>query len=265
MTTNRGKRIYFAAGAASRLALILSILFGCSEKSGAQGTETVTPKGGGLRVLFIGNSLTYSNDIPLIVKALAKAAGKEMHVKSICFPAYNLEDQYRQGDAVAALKNETWDFVVMQQGPTSLPEDAEDMTNWAKVFAPLIHKAGARPAMYMVWPSIDRISYFDAIHEHYSDTAYAIKSMFIPAGEAWREAWRRDPKAPLYSFDQFHPSEAGSYLSALSIYGMLYGVAPQKLPGDLKLSSGQTIEVPAPLATMLQAAAAHANQEFGRR
>jgi hypothetical protein len=263
--TTRGKRIYFAAGAATRLALILSILFGCSEKSGAQGTETVTPKGGGLRVLFLGNSLTYSNDIPNIVKALAQAAGKEMYIKSICFPGYNLEDQYRQGDALRALKEERWDFVVMQQGPTSLPEDAEDMTNWAKVFSPIINKAGARPAMYMVWPSIDRISYFDAIHDHYSQTAYAIKSMFIPAGEAWREAWRRDPKAPLYSFDQFHPSEAGSYLSALSIYGMLYGVAPQKLPGNLTLSSGQTINVPPALAQLLQDSATEANRQHGRK
>jgi len=264
VTPTRGRRITHAAGAATRLALILSMLFSCTKKSGAEDTAAVMPTDG-LRVLFLGNSLTYSNDIPLIVQALAAAAGKKMYVQSICFPAYNLEDQYRQGDALKALKRQKWDFVVMQQGPTSLPEDAEDMTHWAKVFDPKIRKAGAKPAMYMVWPQHDRIAYFDAIHEHYSDTAAAIKAMFIPAGEGWRNAWKRDPQAPLYSYDQFHPSSTGSYLSALSIYGMLFDVPPKDLPGKLTLANGGRIDIAEPLAKMLQESAAQANKEFGRR
>lgn len=264
MTLHPSRRIPHAAGAATRFALLLSLLFGCTGSSGAEDKATVKPDSG-LRVLFLGNSLTYSNDIPSIVQGLAAAAGKKMTFQSICFPAYNLEDQYRQGDALKALKRQKWDYVVMQQGPTSLPEDAEDMTNWAKVFDPKIRKAGAKPAMYMVWPQHDRIAYFDAIHEHYSDTAKAINAMFIPAGEGWRNAWKRDPQAPIYSFDLFHPSVAGSYLSALSIYGMLFDVPPTNLPGKLKLASGQTIDIPEPLAKMLQESAAEANKEFGRR
>lgn len=263
MISNRGSRIYSAAGAATRLALILSILFGCTEKSGAQGTDTVTPNGG-LRVLFLGNSLTYSNDIPLIVKALAKSAGKEMFVRCICYPNYNFEDQWNHGEALQALAGEKWDFVVMQQGPSSLPESGADLTKWATIFAPKIKQAGARQALYMVWPTPDRIDYFDDVREHYSATAYAVKGMFIPAGEAWRAAWRRDAQAPLLGFDQFHPSVAGSYTAALSIYGMLYGRAPQGLPAKLTLSNRQTVEVPAPLAKLLQEAATEANQKYGR-
>ncbi len=264
MPLHPSRRITHAAGAASRFALLLSLLFGCTGSSGAEDKATVKPDSG-LRVLFLGNSLTYSNDIPSIVQGLAAAAGKKMSIQSICYPAYNFEDLYRQGDALQALKRQKWDYVVMQQGPTSLPEDAEDMTNWAKVFAPKIKKAGARQALYMVWPPIDRLSYFDATYEHYSATAHAVKGMFIPAGEAWRTAWKRDPQAPLYSYDQFHPSVAGSYLSALSIYGMLYGIPPTGLPGKLKLATGQTVDIPEPLAKMLQESAAQANQELGRR
>lgn len=119
--------------------------------------------------------------------------------------------------------------------------------------------------MYMVWPQLDRIAYFDAIHEHYSDTASAIQALFIPAGEAWRNAWKTDAQAPLYSYDQFHPSVAGSYLSALSIYGMLFDVPPEGLPGKLTLANRQSIEIPEALAKMLQASAVEANRKFGRR
>jgi hypothetical protein len=223
----------------------------------------VTP-GNGLRVLFLGNSLTYSNDIPLIVQALAKSAGQSLHVQSICYPNYNLEDQWTNGEALRALSSAKWDVVVMQQGPSSVMENREDMRKWAKRFAPKIRKAGARPAMYMVWPTPDRIDYFDDVREAYSLAASDIRGMFIPAGEAFRAAWRRDPKAPLLSFDSFHPSDAGSYTAALSIYGMLYKRAPQGLPARLTLSNGHAVEVPQALATLLQESAAEANQTYGR-
>ncbi len=253
------------AGAASRLAIILSLLFGCAGKSGAEPEKGEPVKSGKtLRVLFLGNSLTYANEIPLIVQALARSAGQELYVESITYPNFNLEDQWNQGDALRALDTKKWDYVVMQQGPSSLIENREDMRKWAKQFAPRIKKAGARPAMYMVWPDKSRMAYFDDVREAYSLTASDIKGMFIPAGEAWRAAWKRDPGAPLYSYDDFHPSVAGSYTSALSIYGMLYNRPLQGLPAKLTIAGSHDIEVPAPLAKLLQEAATEANQKYGR-
>ncbi len=269
-----------AAGAAARLAILLSLLLGCAGKSGAAGEnaadapqpaapanatkgEPVNP-GKNLRVLFLGNSLTFANEIPLIVQALAKSAGQSLYVESITYPNFNLEDQWNQGDALRALDTRKWDYVVMQQGPSSLIENREDMRKWAKKFAPRIKKAGAKPAMYMVWPDKSRMAYFDDVREAYSLAASDIKGMFIPAGEAWRAAWKRDPNAPLYSYDDFHPSVAGSYISALSIYGMLYNRPLQGLPAKLEIAGSHDVEVPAPLASLLQKAATEANQKYGR-
>jgi hypothetical protein len=253
------------AGAAARLAILLSLLFGCAGKSGAEPEKGEPVKSGkNLRVLFLGNSLTYANEIPLIVKALAKSAGQELYVESITYPNFNLEDQWNQGDALRALDTKKWDYVVMQQGPSSLIENREDMRKWAKKFAPRIKQAGAKPAMYMVWPDKSRMAYFDDVREAYSLTASDIKGMFIPAGEAWRAAWKRDPSAPLYSYDDFHPSVAGSYTSALSIYGMLYHRPLQGLPAKLVIAGSHDVELPAPLAKLLQEAATEANQKYGR-
>jgi hypothetical protein len=42
----------------------------------------------------------------------------------------------------------------------------------------------------------------------------------------WREAWRRDSRSALYGADGFHPTAAGSYLTAVVIYqGILRPVA----------------------------------------
>jgi len=258
--TIRGNRVS-AAGIAARFAIIFSLLFGCTGKSGA---EPKAPPGKGMRVLFIGNSLTYANDLPLMVQALAKAGGKDMYVESVSYPNYNFEDHWNNGEALKALARMKWDFVVMQQGPSSLIENREDMRKWAKRFAPKIRKNGARQALYMVWPSLDRVAYFDDVREAYSLTAADVRGAFLPAGEAWRAAWRKDPKAPLYDSDDFHPSNAGTYTAALSIYGMLYKVAPQNLPPRLALANGDVVDLPPALAKLLQDAATEANKTYGR-
>jgi hypothetical protein len=250
------------AGAASRLAIIFSLLFGAAARPDVGGLKP--PPRSGLRVLFIGNSLTYSNELPLIVEALAKAAGERIYVDSVTFGGYSLDDHMRDGTALKVLASRRWDVVVLQHGPSTLPESRDELRASAKKIAPLIRKAGGRPAFYMVWPELERIAYFDAVRESYSLAASDVNGMFIPAGEAWRAAWRRDPNAPLYSYDNFHPSVAGSYTAALSIFGMLYKRPPQGLPAKLTLSNGHKIEVPEALAKVLQDAATEANRQYGR-
>jgi lysophospholipase L1-like esterase len=263
--TIQGNRLS-VAGTASRLAIIVSLLFGCTGKSGAEGPAEAkaAPGGDGMHVLFIGNSLTYSNDLPLLVQAIAKAAGQNLQVDSVTSGGASLDDHWNDGAAQKAIASRRWSYVVMQHGPSSLPESRAELRAAVKRFAPVIRKAGAKPALFMVWPPADRISYFDDVRDAYALAASDVGGLFIPAGEAWRAAWRRDPKAPLYSLDDFHPSTAGSYAAALSIYGMLYKRPPQGLPARLTLDGGRVVEVPEALAKLLQDAATEANQKYGK-
>jgi hypothetical protein len=215
-------------------------------------------------VLFIGNSLTYANDLPLIVQALAKAAGEKLAVEMLTYGGAALEDHWNDGGAQRALERQRWDVVVLQQGPSSTPENREHLRKWTKKLAEPIRKAGARPALYMVWPDKSRFSFFDDVRESYSLAAADVDGIFLPAGEVFRAAWRRDPRAPLYGGDDFHPSVAGSYAAALSIYGMLYRRAPQGLPARLQLANGQIVNLKPELAKLLQQAATEANQRYGR-
>jgi hypothetical protein len=216
------------------------------------------------RVLFVGNSLTYANQMPLIVEALAKSKGDRLEVSSVTLGGANLEDLWRDGAALREIDRGGWTVVVLQQGPSSLLESRVDLRKWTKNFAQRIRKAGARPALYMVWPDKTRLAYFDDVSLSYTLAAADVDGILFPAGEAWRAAWRRDPNAPLYAGDDFHPSVAGSYTAALSIYGMLFRRLPRGLPARLQLSDGSNVDVPASLAATLQEAATEANQKFGR-
>ena len=256
----------------ARLAILLPLLIGGAARSGAaahrrsQGAASPAPAAasGGMRVLFIGNSLTYANDLPLMVQALAKAAGLDLYVEAITAGGAGLDDHWRDGDALRAISRRGWNVVVLQQGPSSLPESRVHLRKWARQFAAPIRKAGARPALYMVWPDKTRLAWFDEVRGSYALAAEDVDGILLPAGEAWRAAWRRDPRARLYAMDGLHPSVAGTYAAALSIYGMLCNRPPQNLPARLALANGQTVNLPQPLATLLQQAASEANQQYGR-
>jgi len=246
--------------ASAALALLLIITCSGRELTGREAGE-------GPRVLFIGNSLTYTHDLPSIVEAMAKAAGRKRLIhKSVVFGGFSLEDHWNRGDARRAIAEGEWDVVVLQQGPSALPESRRLLIEYARRFSREIRAAGARPAMYMVWPSTGRPGDFDAVSESYRLAAEAVDGMLFPAGEAWRAAWRRDPGLALYSPDGLHPTMAGAYLSALVIYGQLYE-GPLAGPRG-RLNSGPAkgfkIDLTAEQLEILRAAAREANDEFGR-
>jgi hypothetical protein len=152
------------------------------------------------------------------------------------------------------VRHGAWDAVVLQQGPSSLPESRSNLRQWAAVIAEEASAGGARTSLYEVWPEQARLEVFDRVRDSYALAAVDVAGHFLPAGEAWREAWRHDPTAPLYGPDAFHPSVAGSYAAALAIYAGLSGRSPIGLPSTLTLEGGGTLSVPPPLADLLQSA-----------
>jgi len=215
-----------------------------------------------LRVLFIGNSLTAANDLPAMVESLARAAGERtLEWKAVLKPGASLEDQWEAGDAVAGIRSQRWDVVVLQQGPSSRPESRVLLRRDTARFAKEIRAAGGRPALYMVWPARSRAGDFDGVSISYRTAAKDVDGLIFPAGDAWREAWKRDAKAELYSPDGLHPSAEGSYLAALVLYEVLFEKSPLGLPGRVADPAGRVLADVAPArARLLQEAAAAAGK-----
>jgi hypothetical protein len=183
------------------------------------------------RVLFIGNSLTYFNDLPVLMSRLAEQAGDStLETAMVARPDYSLSDHWNEGAALAELRTKPWDYVVMQQGPSSLPENAELLREWAERFDPVVRKAGAQPVLYMVWPSLSRASDLERVRDSYRAAAAEVNGIFAPAGDAFGLARAADPRAPVYGPDGFHPSLEGSYLAAVVLLARMRGIEPGSLP-----------------------------------
>jgi hypothetical protein len=244
-------------------ALLLLLAAACATTPTAPSAEL---RADGRPVLFIGNSHTYVNDVPGIVQALADSAGGErLAVATVAFPDYALEDHWANGAARAALAARSWSVVVLQQGPSSQDDSRSNLRAWAQRFAPEIRKAGARPALYGVWPSVVRQQDFDRATESYALAAADVDGLHFPAGEAWRAAWRQAPDAALYAGDGLHASAAAYEPAALVIWAGLTGRSPEGLPARVRTAGGAVVGVSAALAPVLQRAAAEALAKFGRK
>lgn len=177
-------------------------------------------------LLFIGNSLTAANDLPAQLEAMGRASGIAIHCTMVAKPDFSLEDHWADGEARKAIARGGWSHVILQQGPSALPESRVLLNEYAGRFDREIRRARARPSFFMVWPSAARSGDFDGVSASYAGAASLTAGVLMPAGDAWRAAWRREPGLALYGPDGFHPSRLGSYLAALTIFHTLTGRFP---------------------------------------
>ena len=223
------KAIWYAAAL-----LVLSVAVGATDA--LEENRAATSRA--LRILFIGNSLTAANGLPAMVEAVSRARGAAtVEATAVTTSNFSLEDHWNQGTARATVAKGGWSVVVLQQGPSALPESRALLRDYAKRFAADAAHVGARTALYMVWPSRARERDFDAVSESYALAAQDVAGTLLPAGAAWREAWRRDPSLTLYADDGFHPSGLGSYLAALTIWRGLAAESAIGLPGPPGVSA----------------------------
>lgn len=196
---------------------------------------------GGTRVLFIGNSLTYTNDLPGMYVALARLAGNDtVKAASVAYPDYALEDHWAEGTSRRSLTDHRWEYVIMQQGSSALASSQVNLRTWSEQFAPVIRGAGATPVMFMVWPTTAFPGDFPHVLNSYRSAAAAINGIFAPAGDAWTA---HGDRSTFYSPDGLHPSVRGTYVSALVLLERTLGIRPEQLPAVIPGTSTPEAEV----------------------
>jgi hypothetical protein len=183
-----------------------------------------------LNLLFVGNSLTATNDMPALLEAMGRSSGIAIHCTVVAKSGFSLEDHWADGEARRAIARGGWSHVILQQGPSALPASRALLNDYARRFAREIRDAKAQPAFLMVWPSAEHGGDFDDVSASYTGAAALTGGVLLPAGDAWRAAWRREPRLALYGPDGFHPSPLGSYLAALAIVHALTGRLPSVRP-----------------------------------
>jgi hypothetical protein len=244
--------------------LLLAIVFGCDAESTAAGAVSPVPIGPGDGILFVGNSLTYGNDLPGLVEGLSAGTGGRLQTAMVAFPGYSLADHFSKGDAIRSIATGGWRVVILQQGPSTLPESQDLLRRFTASFDRRIRPVGARTALFSVWPDTQFPSTFEDVAESYSLAAADVGGIYLPVTQAWQLAFQRQPALRLYSSDGFHPSEQGSYLAALVMVGVLTGRSPLGMPARVVRPAGTEVSIPQEVASVLQDAASAAIAAYAR-
>jgi hypothetical protein len=211
-----------------------------------------------LRILFVGNSLTAANELPAVVASIAVQAGSgPLEVDSVAPGGVSLEEHWSSTGARERLEQGGWGAVVLQQGPSSLPESRAHLRRWVVRWARLARSLGVTPALMTVWPETSRATSFSDVVASYAAAASAADAILLPAGDAWRRALARNAALSLYGSDGLHPSELGTSLAALVVHARLTETAIETLPPSLDLP-GVDEDADPMTARLIRSAAAQA-------
>jgi hypothetical protein len=182
----------------------------------AGGLELAKSDKPGLRVLFVGNSFTFRNDLPQLVQRLS---GDRHRIVAVSFTAggWQLRNFAANHELDRLLHEVRWDVVVLQEQsriPSFGPDyRAREFDPYVRALARKIAGAGARPLLFQTWQA--RLAW------GYADAARSVHAAVAPVGAAWLAALSERPQLDLWADDGKHPSRLGSYLAACVFYATL--------------------------------------------
>jgi len=184
-----------------------------------------------VRVLFIGNSYTYVNDLPGLVAQLLAPRGIQLEHESVTPGGATLEKQVKDGKAIAAIAQGKWDFVVLQEQSTRPFTQPEAMFAAARLLQAEIAKTGAKTLLYETWATKAAPAEQAKLTEAYESLGRELGATVVPAGEAWKRGIAAGLE--LHGPDGRHPSRLGSYLAACLFARVIAGEAIEGPPPSI--------------------------------
>ncbi len=198
------------------------------------------------RVLFIGNSYVYTNNLPVILQQLATSLGDTLIYEESVPGGMTFQGHSTDPTTLNKIKAQQWDIVVLQeqsQRPAFSPAQvAVDVYPYARKLDSLVraNKACTETMFFMTWgrkngdasncaaypPICTYLGMQQSLRESYMQMAQDNNSIVSPVGAAWKQVRDSFPSIDLYSPDESHPSVSGSYLAACVFYASIFHKNP---------------------------------------
>ena len=193
-------------------------------------------------VLFIGNSYTYANNLPDLVKQIALSFGDSLIYDSSTPGGSNFNSHTTNTQTLSKINQQQWDYVVLQaqsQEPSFSPGQVANNTYpYAGILVDSIraNSSCTEPLFFMTWgrkygdpqncavypPVCTYLGMQQRLRESYLEMALNDSASCAPVGMTWKASIAIDSTINLYSSDNSHPSIYGSYLAACTFYASLF-------------------------------------------
>jgi hypothetical protein len=187
-----------------------------------------------LRVLFVGNSYTYFENLPQVVSVLSGQTGTILITEKITIGGAKLSEHWRGArglNTIEKIRNGDYDIVVLQEWSLGTVNERDSAVYYLGLFSKLAREAGAEPYFYLTWAREKIPQQQEVISRVYRETASLNKATVVPAGEAWALARSLRPEIKLFDPDGTHPSDRGTYLTACVFVATITGELPETISG----------------------------------
>ncbi len=203
-------------------------------------------RGEEIKILFVGDSLTYYNDMPMIFEALARSAHKNVRADSITKGGHGIYRMQTLPDfwekVIAKIRSQDWDIVVYQPS-RNFPIMTEFFPDYpgkelraARREVEIIKEIGALPLQYSTFgvnkgsvtrkectKVMTRREHTDLVTAFNAAVAEKLGERAVYVGEVFNQAIEKYPEINFYHTDEVHPSYAGSYAIASAFYTVIFG------------------------------------------
>ena len=213
-----------------------------SKNNGSNLPDTIDPGSIGnadsssLKILFIGNSLTYYNSQPHLFWNMANSVGKNLYVDQATIPGAQLLDHLESDSTKAKIASQKWDIVILQEAVDEIafPENHGIVKHYIQSVKDLILENNAATKIFYFLPwsvkseiNINLKNYsFEEFQKLLRDGTVQIANQMnikvAPVGWAWYKVIQDRPEIELYALDGAHPSFSGSYLNACVYFVMIF-------------------------------------------
>ncbi|MDD4210063.1 MAG: PKD domain-containing protein [Bacteroidales bacterium] len=210
------------------------------------------------KALFLGNSYTAVNDLPLMTSQVANSAGDTLIYDSNAPGGYTFMGHSTNAASLTKIAIGNWDFVVLQeqsQYPSFPPSQVEtEVFPYARALDSIINSqnACAETVFYMTWgrkngdaqncpywPPVCTYEGMDSLlNLRYRMMAEDNEAILSPVGAVWNYIRKNHPSIELYQADESHPSVAGTYAGACCFYTAFF----RKDPTLITFNAGLTKE-----------------------
>ena len=166
-----------------------------------------------MRILFIGNSHTYYNDLPAMVAQIAQEEGISCDVTMLAHGGWFLSQHVDEPDVRFNIRYGHYDYVVLQEHSHPFAPE-EQYAQAVHTLCGWIREAGSIPVIYATWSRKDEPEKQAAMNGIHRRAAAEDKALLAPVGESWWAYLRSRPEIVMYAEDGAHASPAGSEFAA---------------------------------------------------
>lgn len=193
-----------------------------------------------LRVLFIGNSYTYENNLPFVFEALADPI-RDVVVTMLASGGASLRRNINAGSVLETIRQGHFDVVVAQEQSVlgrlqivdgiPLIGEPSQYHQAVREIAQAAQVGGARLVLYSTWPRSETPKSIAALHNASVQIARDVRATVAPVGLVWdRLGGDASESLHLYAADGSHPSADGTYVAAVVLVRAVLGAVPQLAP-----------------------------------